>query len=219
MQLVDAHVGVAATVQGLARSEKSRAELVVDHGFSGVKERQALLTFLRNRMGDDPLSAALVQQALKASRGSLVTMTREEAAPDRVWYKHEVVMEIRRAADVDGAVVSLCSHLYDGTAHGISVYRPWRNGKRFSQRERALVELCNNAVVPFYAAEVKIAADSKGLSPRIRQTLELLLVGKSEKEIADAMQLSRHTVHDYIKQIYRHHGVASRSELLAKFIS
>ena len=56
------------------------------------------------------------------------------------------------------------------------------------------------------------------LSPRMRQTLERLLAGDSEKEIAARLKLSPHTVHVYIKTLYRRFDVCSRGELFARFI-
>jgi DNA-binding NarL/FixJ family response regulator len=53
---------------------------------------------------------------------------------------------------------------------------------------------------------------------RHRQALRLLLVGKSEKEIARSMGVSLHTVHDYVKSIHRALGVSSRAELMARFL-
>ncbi|EQD65942.1 transcriptional regulator, LuxR family protein, partial [mine drainage metagenome] len=56
-----------------------------------------------------------------------------------------------------------------------------------------------------------------GLSPRLRQTLSLLLAGHSEKAITARLSLSRHTVHQYIKMLHCRLGVCSRTELLAKW--
>lgn len=56
------------------------------------------------------------------------------------------------------------------------------------------------------------------LSRRERQTLELLLDGGSEKQIANGLAISRHTVHVYVKSLYKRFGVNSRPELLAKWI-
>jgi DNA-binding NarL/FixJ family response regulator len=56
------------------------------------------------------------------------------------------------------------------------------------------------------------------LSPRMQQTLQRLLVGDSEKQIANQLGLSRHTVHVYVKALYRGFGVSSRGELLARFV-
>jgi DNA-binding NarL/FixJ family response regulator len=56
------------------------------------------------------------------------------------------------------------------------------------------------------------------LSPRVRQTLAGLLAGDSEKQIARRLELSPHTVHVYVKALYRGFAVSSRGELLAKFV-
>ena len=56
------------------------------------------------------------------------------------------------------------------------------------------------------------------LPPRLRETLTSLLSGASEKQIAKTMNLSPHTIHVYVKQIYRHYNVSSRGELLARWV-
>jgi DNA-binding NarL/FixJ family response regulator len=62
-------------------------------------------------------------------------------------------------------------------------------------------------------------APNPPLSPRLKQTLELLLAGESEKQIARRLSLSQHTIHVYVKALYKGFGVSSRGELLAKFIA
>jgi DNA-binding NarL/FixJ family response regulator len=54
------------------------------------------------------------------------------------------------------------------------------------------------------------------LPPRLSQTLEELLAGSSEKQIANKLELSRHTIHNYVKALHQRFGVSSRGELLAK---
>jgi len=56
------------------------------------------------------------------------------------------------------------------------------------------------------------------LSPRLREVLDLLLQGHSEKQVARELELSRHTVHDYVKELYHRLDVSSRSELLARWV-
>jgi DNA-binding CsgD family transcriptional regulator len=56
------------------------------------------------------------------------------------------------------------------------------------------------------------------LSPRQRETLELLLAGNAEKQIASALSISKHTVHVYVKSLYKRFGVNSRPELLARWV-
>ena len=56
------------------------------------------------------------------------------------------------------------------------------------------------------------------LSPRLAQTLDRLLAGDSEKEIAARLRRSPNTVHVYVKELYRRFEVNSRGELLARFV-
>jgi DNA-binding NarL/FixJ family response regulator len=63
-----------------------------------------------------------------------------------------------------------------------------------------------------------VTLDDLGLSARLRQTLQGLLAGEAEKQIANRLDLSPHTVHVYVKGLYRHFGVSSRGELLARFV-
>jgi DNA-binding CsgD family transcriptional regulator len=53
------------------------------------------------------------------------------------------------------------------------------------------------------------------LSPRERQTLDLLRIGLSAKGMADHLGISVHTVNQYTKSIFRKFGVGSRGALLA----
>jgi DNA-binding NarL/FixJ family response regulator len=53
------------------------------------------------------------------------------------------------------------------------------------------------------------------LSPRRRETLKHIARGLSETEISRRMMVTRHTVHEHIKAIYRATGVHSRRELMA----
>ena len=54
------------------------------------------------------------------------------------------------------------------------------------------------------------------LAPRLRQTLDRMLMGDSEKQIALALGISKHTVHVYVKSLYRWFNASSRGELTAR---
>lgn len=55
------------------------------------------------------------------------------------------------------------------------------------------------------------------LSPRLRLVLNLLLDGRSRKEMAASLSLSEHTIAQYRKAIYGHFGVRSQSALMRRF--
>ena len=57
---------------------------------------------------------------------------------------------------------------------------------------------------------------TRGFSKRMIETLQLLLAGDSEKEVATKLGLSPHTVHIHVKKLYKRLDVSSRAELMAK---
>jgi len=63
-----------------------------------------------------------------------------------------------------------------------------------------------------------VAPGVTDISPRMRQTLQYLVKGDTERQIALKLKISQHTVHVYVKQLYKRFNANSRGELLAKFI-
>jgi pSer/pThr/pTyr-binding forkhead associated (FHA) protein len=68
----------------------------------------------------------------------------------------------------------------------------------------------------------KVPHASRGLldmlSPGQIQVVNLLLRGLGEKEVADRLCLSKHTVHTHVKHIYKLLRVQSRSQLMAQYL-
>ena len=65
----------------------------------------------------------------------------------------------------------------------------------------------------------KLQIELNGLPPRLQQTMQSLLAGDSEKQAAAKMGVSQHTVHVYVKTLYRRYNVSSRGELLSKWVA
>lgn len=57
---------------------------------------------------------------------------------------------------------------------------------------------------------------ARGLSPRLREVLALVLRGASNKVIARQFGLSEHTVKEYMSSILAYHGVSNRLALVLK---
>ena len=101
----------------------------------------------------------------------------------------------------------------------LCISRTGRPSEPFLARERILLDLAHVEMSWIYQPDRYPSADEvPTLSPRQQQTLQYLLSGHSEKEIAEIMLLSRNTVHHHVKALHRHFGVSSRSELLAKWV-
>ena len=60
------------------------------------------------------------------------------------------------------------------------------------------------------------AEAQRGLSPRLQQVQALLLRGGSNKVIARELNLSAHTVKEYVSSVLTFHGVSSRLDLVLK---
>lgn len=58
--------------------------------------------------------------------------------------------------------------------------------------------------------------DDPDLSPREYELLQLLARGQNNRQAAEALSLSPHTVGDHVKSIYRKLGVSSRGEAMVR---
>jgi DNA-binding CsgD family transcriptional regulator len=55
-----------------------------------------------------------------------------------------------------------------------------------------------------------------GLTPREHEVVQLLAAGASSQEIADALVVSRHTVHRHLQNVYEKLGVRNRTAAVAR---
>jgi len=97
------------------------------------------------------------------------------------------------------------------------IYRQ-RSGKPASNETlHALSLLCEPMAAAFnrHNALARASKQDGNLSPREVQVAELMLIGCNSEAIALRLQLSRHTVKDYRKQIFRKLGISSLAEFFA----
>jgi DNA-binding NarL/FixJ family response regulator len=90
----------------------------------------------------------------------------------------------------------------------------------FNGRQRTIAEEAMRLAAPLLGgplARLREPAPTE-LPPRLRQVLRCLLEGDSDKQIAARLRISRYTVNQYTKTLYRRFGVCARSELLARWI-
>jgi pSer/pThr/pTyr-binding forkhead associated (FHA) protein len=79
--------------------------------------------------------------------------------------------------------------------------------------ETASVDNCSESNTVRNSPSANLLSDAQ------QRVFKRLLLGKSEKEVAFELKVSRHTVHRHICNIYRLLEVNSRSELLALFVA
>jgi DNA-binding CsgD family transcriptional regulator len=160
-----------------------------------------------------------LMHAGKVETGHTVTATRHALVDDRTWYASPYVDDYIVPAHLDHALFSTKRGAIPSIVHGMGFYRS-RNERPFDEQDRDLLHLFHSECDQMLRASAS-AADSlllAQLSPRERHTFDLLLAGLADKEIADRLGISPHTVNQYTKSIYRRFGVHSRAALLARRI-
>jgi DNA-binding CsgD family transcriptional regulator len=180
-----------------------------DAGWESDAHRMYCLQYIG---GEEYFDAPDHRAYLAIGQPNLVT-ARSRLVPDRDWYRSPHFHEHWRPGGVDHYVVAV-GQATTGAATTLfnlsrSVGRP-----RFTRREVRLVRLVHEELGQMIGGRLAVSPDpSASLPPRLRQTLSCLLDGDSEKQAAIRLGLSRHTVHQYVKELYRHFDVASRGEL------
>ncbi|CAH1655168.1 helix-turn-helix transcriptional regulator [Chelatococcus asaccharovorans] len=100
----------------------------------------------------------------------------------------------------------------------ISIYRR-RDARAFSEREARIAHILLSEL-PWLHEQgwpADRGATVPRLSPRLRLVLNLLLDGRTRKEMAVSLALSEYTVAQYQKAVYSHFGVNSHTALLRRF--
>lgn len=148
-------------------------------------------------------------------------LARTDVVEHRDWYGSHDYQVVYRPCNLDH--VLWCFRNIPGAAGDESsgLIMTSRAGRRdFSPRDRALVREVHAAVAPMIGGPLARFADPSpaDLPARARPVLACLLEGDGDKQIAARLGLSVHTVNEYTKAIYRHFGVRSRPELLARWI-
>ncbi|HEY8962205.1 MAG TPA: helix-turn-helix transcriptional regulator [Luteolibacter sp.] len=121
------------------------------------------------------------------------------------------------SADIGTLLISQRPMEGGGTS-GVAVYRHLGEPD-FNAREARIAHIVLSEVpwLHFQSFPDKPARELSRLYPRHRTVMNLLCEGWGRKRIADHLRLSVHTVHGYAKVIFRHFGVHSQAELIARF--
>jgi DNA-binding CsgD family transcriptional regulator len=204
-------------------SADGRRVVVVEEADSGWRDPSARAMFLQ-MFTDHADRAAFMPRvrrlALAARRtGGTVAATRPEMRPDREWRMSGMFNDYRRPVRLDGYVLAFTPNPLTGTLVMLCTNQD-RSDRAPTQHAKAALSLLNQQIAPLIGKVLAVRRQRgvSDLSPRLRQTLDALLAGKAEKQIALELGLRAPTVHEYVGQVYRHFAVAGRSELSAYFL-
>jgi DNA-binding CsgD family transcriptional regulator len=163
----------------------------------------------------------VVMMAATRVRGDVVAALREQLVPDENFYAAPLVQEIMPLVEIDAHVVGWCrpNPARRDRVLGLTFHRDWR-ARPFNRRHRELLRIFVDELFHLYRDGVldPPAAPGPRLTGRESEVLQRLLKGDSMKETATRLGLSAHTVHDYVKSLYRKFDVNTRAELLARFV-
>jgi DNA-binding CsgD family transcriptional regulator len=186
-----------------------------DYGWS-PDDLAAISTYRVKDLARDPTMRDPMDRLL-ALPGRVQTLRRDDLpGPRRSWYRSPNVNEIRRASHIDDCICSMHRLPTPGWAAVVGVHRAWGDRTGFTPRDRDLLHFINQHLTWLWEQDVRAAREDENLSPRLRQTLHLLMAGLSEKEAARKLLVSPRTLHKYVTALYRRFGVSSRAELLVE---
>jgi DNA-binding CsgD family transcriptional regulator len=218
--LVDADLGFCPEMAGFRAGRPTDLGVTV-WGIENVSSRTAL-TKLRDLVEQDPtLYAATLAYFQRLAHGDGVSHSRSEILTDREWYSSTSYQVIHRTQGMDHILWCFRS-IPQGRGDEFSGVMLLRAiGRRdFSARASQIVYESQAALVPLVGGPLARFAEpsARDLAPRVRQVLAGLLEGEGDKQIAARLRLSSYTVNQHTKAIFRHFGVRSRPELLARWI-
>lgn len=146
-----------------------------------------------------------------------LTWTRRQMDPDD-HFSRKTVKEMWHEAGIGDLMLSVCP-LKSGGLSGIGIYRD-TGGPEFDLRHARMAHIVLAEVPWLHEIDPEGGEDKlilPKLSPRRRAVLNLVLEGHSRKEMASELGISIHTMDGYVKDIFRHFGVHSQAELIARF--
>ncbi|OJW19966.1 MAG: hypothetical protein BGO49_10610 [Planctomycetales bacterium 71-10] len=193
---------------------------VTDRGWEGGFDRSAWdavhVEFVTRGSDYQPMIVPYFE-ALR--RGYGPALTRADLISGRDWYGSDYYRNYHRSMGGDAMMYCILPMNRKGLINAFFLVRPAREPD-FTPRARTIVAELHSQIVS--QIEGPLAGyhepSPDDLAPRARQVLRCLLEGDGDKQIAARLELSRHTVNFYVRRIFAHFGVESRSELMARWI-
>lgn len=215
--LVDADAWYWAMLQQLDHHGRATPLELIHGGFTPAQ--LAAYAQSRDDHANPPPELPRLAELQHGSRGQPYTLTRQQLVDDRQWYGSGYYAHHVPRIGLDHVLYGNWPHPDRGRISVVAVFRSLGR-PAFTERDRLLTHLLITHSHWLHADELPedCGASVQGLTPRGRTVLRLLLEGMTEKQIAHHLRLSRHTVHDYVKAIYRHFSVTSRTDLLRRFM-
>jgi DNA-binding CsgD family transcriptional regulator len=230
VKLVGADCGYTGEMSGWrpAAVERRRPEDLRFHWMTPSQQgadqvaRIARAMAANNNLWDDATFEPVLRRHTMADADSFARLSAGENWRPRYPLFAQVTRDSRHVDHLVGWHHKGCDALGapSGDISGVSLHRYGKGKRLFEGREIALVKLLYEELQWMHATG-RLSPSPTGaddLPPRLKEVLDLLLLGQAPKQIAHTLNLSVHTVREHIQRLYDRFEVAGREELSAKFL-
>lgn len=217
--LTGSQVGIGANMRNFIPGEAPKGISIFRTGWADPDQERRW----REYSASVPVQATPEYNQMVGFEGTIITRTREQLYRSDLWYRSRTFNDVHRACGIDHYLFSIVripgatreQDLFNTLWIHRSVGAP-----AFDRRDWWLVRNAHAELGRLIGSALAspVERGPSGLTRRQHDVLHALLDGDSEKQIASRLGISATTVHEYVVAVYRHFGVTSRGELLAKFV-
>jgi DNA-binding CsgD family transcriptional regulator len=213
-KLLGARAGIFFVFGDALLGGVNSADSIISIGFDS-DEQKVRQKYLHSGDPPDPAVPAIMSRV-----GHFLTMRRRQLVDDAEWYRSDHYEAVRRVTRTDHQLYSRIWLPDPGACFAIGIHRDTGDDD-FTDRDAQVLNLFHEQAWKLYSLKGPTGQQDPriaSLPPRLKPVLTHLLAGDAEKQVAQKLGKSRHTIHEYTKAIYRHLEVNSRGELLAQFV-
>jgi hypothetical protein len=211
-QLTGAQIALYLQIDRLGTDDETIAE-PLDAGFLDDADRALWLHYQQeNAHRDDPFH----QRYYRDFTGALRTRRLESVVDAAEWRRSRHYNEYIRACRLEDRITSSVD-LSPATAAAqvIVLHRSAADGY-YSRRDARLVHVFHHELTGLLGRQLVLPGETmpRRLPMQLQHVLVCLLQGDAEKQVADRLGLSRHTVNRHVQRLHHHFAVHSRGELM-----
>ncbi len=197
--------------------ELSQTQFTLDHAklfydyWADDRHRQTWLDFYEAGEMDHLLSTERLFQNFAGAR----VARRVDLISDEEWATCREFTRLRSACNQDDFIFSVFAVANSNVLFCVTLNRDIGQTP-YSEADRQWMQLLLEELTSFLGSELSLDDNCpyRTLPPRLLQVFELLMQGETEKAIATTLNLSPHTVHEYVMDLYRRFRVNRRGALI-----
>jgi DNA-binding CsgD family transcriptional regulator len=210
-------IGADSWMWGMCASLEPGMPPVYVMGYTGGFEPHHVANIMKSVESQEMRTATAHFARELAEKRTHLTRLQEQIDPDG-YFQKKPLSDWAREAGI-GAILNSYRPLEGGIISAICLYRrPDR--PFFGSRDARIAHIVLSEVAWLHLLgwPTKDLAALPNLAPRQWTVFNLLVMGHSRGEVASSLNLSQHTVNGYVKAIFLHFNVHSRTQLVSRFL-